>query len=425
LTSDASFERDPIWTGPDTIVFRSIRGGQMDLWQMSLSTRRMMQLTSSQMAEQASGVSTDGTLIAFEQTSNTPSLWRLDPATAATRQLTGDALGDLWPSVTAGGDRIAFQRAKPTPSEGFPFFDSRVLVGSMAAGAMDPQVVDDGFAARLSADGTWLAYYQRSQVASELRVLVRNLTTAQGRTLSERGVLPTVSAVTPPIDWIEQNVTWSRTGARLYYIVHGGEGREIHEVDLGVRGEPSVLVRAPAGTWIRDLRMSPAGDALAYLTTRAGELDEIHVRSLSDGADVVVAREQPPSRSLYLPGWSSDNGLVVLRSRGQEAGAFRLEFTALGLNGTRRVIAAIDDGVIPTARIDHAGGRLFVSRITAGVQNLFAMSLADGTLRQVTANESPGVSFAGVQPLADGAIVFARDERKQDIWLVQRGPRRP
>jgi hypothetical protein len=30
-----------------------------------------------------------------------------------------------------------------------------------------------------------------------------------------------------------------------------------------------------------------------------------------------------------------------------------------------------------------------------------------------------------VQPLTDGAIVFARDERKQDIWLVQRRPRKP
>lgn len=209
----------------------------MDLWQMSLATRRMTQLTSSQMAEQASGVSTDGTLIAFEQTSNVPSLWRLDPATGATRQLTGDALGDLWPSVAAEGDRIGFQRAKPTPSEGFPFFDSRVLVGSMASGAGDPQIVDDGFAARLSADGAWLAYYQRSRVPSELRLLARNLTTAEGRTLSERGVPPTVSAVSPPIDWIEQNVTWSRAGARLYYIAYGEEAHEIHALDLGARGE--------------------------------------------------------------------------------------------------------------------------------------------------------------------------------------------
>lgn len=423
LTNDASFERGPIWTGTDTIVFRSNRGGQMDLWQLSLSTRRMTQLTSSQMAEQASGASTDGATIAFEQTSNVPSLWRLDPATGATRQLTGDALGDLWPSVGPEGGRIAFQRAKPTPTEGFPFFDSRVLVGSMTAGAMDPQVVDDGFAARLSADGTWLAYYQRSRVASELRLLVKNLTTAEGRTLSERSVPPTVSAVSAPIDWIEQNVTWSRTGARLYYVVYAEHGIEILEADLGARGEPSVLVSAPAGT-VRDLRLSPSGHALAYLT-RAGDVDEIHVRSFGDGVDAVVAREEAPNRSIYLPGWSTDKALVVLRSRGQAAGSYRLEFTELGLQGTRRVFGAIDDGVIPMARIDRAGGRLFVSRSTAGVQNLFAMSLADGTLRQVTANGSPGVSFAGVQPLTDGSIVFARDERKQDIWLVQRNPRKP
>jgi Tol biopolymer transport system component len=299
-----------------------------------------------------------------------------------------------------------------------------VLVGSTAAGALDPQIVDDGFAARLSADGTWLAYYQRSQVASELRVLVRNLTTAEGRTLTERGALPGVSAVTPPIDWIEQNVAWSRTGARLYYIVHGEAGHELQTVDLSVRGDASALVRAPAGTRIHDVRMSPSGHALAYLT-RAGNVAEIHVRSLAEGVDIVVAREEAPNRSIYLPGWSTDNALVVLRTRGRATSGLHMEFTEYGLQGTRRVIGAIDDGVIPAARVDHGGGRLFVTRSTAGVQNLFAMSLRDGTLRRVTANESPGVSFAGVQPLKDGSIVFARDERKQDIWLVQRGPRRP
>jgi hypothetical protein len=149
------------------------------------------------------------------------------------------------------------------------------------------------------------------------------------------------------------------------------------------------------------------------------------VRSLAAGGDVLVAREEIPNRSLYLPGWSTDQALVAVRTRGRQTSGLHLEFTEYTLQGTRRVIGAIDDGVIPTARVDHAAGRLFVSRSIDGVQNLFAMSLSNGELRQVTANESPGISFAGVQPLTDGSIVFARDERKQDIWLVQRGPRQP
>ena len=81
--------------------------------------------------------------------------------------------------------------------------------------------------------------------------------------------------------------------------------------------------------------------------------------------------------------------------------------------------------MLPTAKVDHRRGRLFLSRSIDGVQNLFAMSVADGSMRQITANESPGISFSGVQPMGDDALVFARDERKRDIWLVQRGPRQP
>jgi hypothetical protein len=68
---------------------------------------------------------------------------------------------------------------------------------------------------------------------------------------------------------------------------------------------------------------------------------------------------------------------------------------------------------------------LFVTRATDGIHNIHAMSLRDGGMRQVTSNQSPGVSFSGIQPLRADAIVFARDERKRDIWLVTTGPRRP
>jgi hypothetical protein len=46
------------------------------------------------------------------------------------------------------------------------------------------------------------------------------------------------------------------------------------------------------------------------------------------------------------------------------------------------------------------------------------MSLHDGSMRAVTSNQSPGVSFSGILPLRADAVIFARDERKRDIWLA-------
>lgn len=424
LTNDASVEREPLWTTADTVVVRSNRGGQLDLWQLSIGTRRMTQLTSSQMAEQATGASKDGAVIAFDQISSEPSLWRLDLATGASRQLTGDALGDYWPSVDASGDKMAFQRAQPTPSEGFQIFDARVLVGSAGAQSTRPQIVDDGFAARLSADGTWVAYFQRTSVPSELRLRVKNLATAEGRTLSERCVLPAVVVISAPTDWTQQTLTWSRTGARVYFVALGAKGHEIRAADLGRRDDPASLVAAPEGATISDLRLSPSGNALAYLVRSKAREDEVYVRDLASNASALVAVEKGPPRTLALPGWSSETSVLLIRSA-NTAGRYHLEIGELALDGRRRALRTVEDGVIPTAMVDQPRGRLFLSRSIDGAQNLFSMSLADGSMRQVTANEAPGISFAGVQPLGAGSIVFARDERKRDVWLVQRGPRRP
>ena len=277
----------------------------------------MTQLTSSQMVEQATGASKDGAVVAFEQTSSVPSLWRLDLGTGASRQLSADALGDFWPSIAGNGERIAFQRALPTPSEGFQFFDARVLVGSSSAGPMTTQVVDEGFAARLSAEGNWLAYFQRTETPSELRLRVKNLATAEGRTLSDRCVLPSVSAISPPIDWIEQTLVWSRSGARVYFVTRGADGHEIRAADLDVRDEPALLTAAPAGARIRDIRLSPSGHALAYLLRSRDEVakedvDEVHVWELGGGRPVLLAREKAPASTLFLPGWASDTAVVLI-----------------------------------------------------------------------------------------------------------------
>jgi hypothetical protein len=99
-------------------------------------------------------------------------------------------------------------------------------------------------------------------------------------------------------------------------------------------------------------------------------------------------------------------------------GLYELELIELALDGTRRRLATVPDSVIPAVRIDAARGRLFVTRSVEGIHNIHAMSLHDGSMRAVTSNQSPGVSFSGILPLRADAVVFARDERKRDIWLA-------
>ena len=80
----------------------------------------------------------------------------------------------------------------------------------------------------------------------------------------------------------------------------------------------------------------------------------------------------------------------------------------------------VADSFASTVRLDQARARLYVTRGVGGVHNIHLLTLADGKMRQLTSNEAPGVSFSGIHPIGDDAIVFARDERRHDIWLVKR-----
>jgi hypothetical protein len=71
--------------------------------------------------------------------------------------------------------------------------DARILVAQTGATPLETRAVADGFGARLSPDGRWVAYYQRLPEPDRLRLLIKNLATGEGRILSDRCVLPTLT----------------------------------------------------------------------------------------------------------------------------------------------------------------------------------------------------------------------------------------
>jgi serine/threonine protein kinase/Tol biopolymer transport system component len=429
LTKDEYTDGSPLWIDDRTIVFESNRGGQLDLWELSTETNRATQLTSSQMREAATGASADGGVVSFEQTTNQVNLWRLDLAGSTLTQLTADSLSDFWPSASATGRVMAFQRTKPTPIEGFQFLDSSILVAPLQRRSLEPQAVqEDGFAARLSADGGWVAFYQRIPDRRHLRLVARNLATGGRRELSDYCVLPSMTATSLPVDFVEQNVTWSVSGSTLYFIVAGQNGHEIQAVDLASSRPPATVVSAGPGAEMWDVRLSPDGSKLAFAVRFRREAgaplqNEIRVHDLAPNRTTALLSVQQGQMPVKVPGWSRNDAIIVHRTVPRPEQLFELELMELTLDGGRRVVRTISDSVIPAVRIDSGRGRLFVTRNIEGIHNLFTVSLRDGVQRQVTANHAPGVSFSGIQPLQDDSIVFAREEWKRDIWLLTTGAR--
>jgi hypothetical protein len=132
-----------------------------------------------------------------------------------------------------------------------------------------------------------------------------------------------------------------------------------------------------------------------------------------------VPRE--PSVSHYLAGWTSATSVLLQRAL-RRGSSYQLQWREASVGGNLREVASVADSPVPAVHVDTHRGRLLLTRDENGVHNIYAVSLRDGSPTKITNNETPGVSFSGIQSLRANAIVFAREERKRDIWLVQRKP---
>ena len=50
---------------------------------------------------------------------------------------------------------------------------------------------------------------------------------------------------------------------------------------------------------------------------------------------------------------------------------------------------------------------------------MFALTLSDGVLRRIGGNALEGVTFSGMQSWGDQTLLYARQELRKDIWIIE------
>ena len=418
VTQDAFIERSPLWSGRgDRIIVQSNRGGQLDLWEIDPGSGAGSQLTSGEMDTAAESTSADGSIISFSRLSQDAKLWLWTAATAGERQLTQDALSDYSPVVSADGRTIAFQRSQPAPSRGYTILDAKLMVAGLdpAGRLTNVRTLGDAYAASLSHDGAWIAFLEASDRPAHGALRVRNLTTGATQIASPSVPLPPLSR--RPVDWLGPVSAWAADG-ELWFIDHTGLP-SINRYRPGQDGPSAAVVRADAdAVFFRDLCVSPDGRFVAYLSGTGGLVDFNTIDTRTSHARVVTQLDGFTT-SLLLRGWMDGAWIFVRRTKLNDDFTADLEVLAVDhATGAARRIAGVTSGFIATARLDAARRALLVTRVEQGAHNLFDVSLATGAIRPITRNVLPGVTYSGYHA-APGGMIGVREERRQDIWLIQ------
>jgi Tol biopolymer transport system component len=418
VTNDAPFERYPVWNGRgDAVIYQSNRGGQLDLWELPIGGERAWQLTSDRAVEQPESASGDGGLITFRLSTETSHLWLHDPQARRLVPLTNDALSDLAPSVSRDGRTVVFQRMQASALAGNLILDSRLMKGTLSGQTLqlESEFVADGFAPKISPDGTLLAYLQGSPPVLQ----IKDLRTSQVLTVSKEAAPPAFSPF--PNSWLGQTVAWSASTGDLLF-VDRATGYRIRQYGPGRGVDETPIAQADRGWRIRDLFPSGDGRTVAYLKS-SSDAHELHVVDLASRVDRLLRRIEGTA-AVSAHGWTTGDRSVLLvrevtppQTDADSDPPSGVEILEVDLSSGTRRLAAVDNALHSTARVDPKRLVAYVTRSVDQVHNLYTLALGTGALDPVTDNRFPSVSYTGLQPLASGAAVYFSSERRRDIYV--------
>ncbi len=419
LTTDPYFDRAPLWNGRgDRIIFQSNRGGQIDLWEIDPRSKAVTQLTSGEAEKSAESTSRDGSVISFQWLSHAANLWSWSAGDRAGQQLTQDALSDYSPVVAANERVIAFQRSQPTSSRGYTILDAKLFVAPFDGRVLteDARPISDGFAASLSGDGAWLAYLQSSDRPARNTLLVRHLASGATATISSAASGSVYS--NSPVDWASRMMAWSASGADLFF-VDQPDVAAIRRYRAGKDKADAPLARSASPTeFFRDLYVSPDDRRLAYLSVSRDAVI-VQVMNTDTGVSQPLVRLPGSLTGVYGRGWLGD-AFVLVRVLALHANmSADIEVLVVDRSGAIRRAGTITTAFIATTRLHAARRVLYLTRTENGVHNLYEFDFATGSVKPLTRNVLPGVTFSGFQPVGSGAVIGVREERRQDIWLIQ------
>jgi hypothetical protein len=263
---------------------------------------------------------------------------------------------------------------------------------------------------------------QMGDKPTRMKLSVRDMRGGGTILLTSYAALPSLAAA--PVEWSARTTAWSKAGHDLYFVDLGGESEAyaIRRYRGGEKAaEPPIATGSSPDSYIRDLWVSPLTGRLAYLSSGKGIGTAVHELDPETRADRVLVKfdSKEPILGLALRGWL-DRSLILVRTvaaypdRTADA-----EIVLVDSSGTLKTAGRVTRVFASTIRLHPSKRLLYMTRAESGTHNVFTFSLETGALTAVTQNGLPGVTFSGFQPIGAQGVLGVREERREDIWLIE------
>ena len=212
----------------------------------------------------------------------------------------------------------------------------------------------------------------------------------------------------------DHSLSWSSDGLRLYFTqADKKDSYNLYQDIYVLNIDTQSVDRVTHDLRTRDIDVSPDGSRIVFVKTEAG-IQNVAVLTLKDGKDYMLTNHDGPV--LSSPRWSPDNRSIVYSMR-DIRGLTSLELFHIEENNRETVLKSNADNLFPTWSTD--GSYIIYSSDNTGVYNLFAYSLSDEKVYQIS-----HLSGGAFHPeIADRKIYFSNySSRGFDIGEIPYEP---
>ena len=315
LLEDEFPNSQPTWaTNPDIVIFSSSRNGAQQIWQMSISSGKLEQLTFGE-SDKSGPVVNRESVLSFHNSTHTTDLFLLNMNEIEATQMTFYNGNNYHPRISPDGEKLVYQSAR-TGNYEIWMVD---LTSKEEIKLTDHKGLDS--TPDWSPDGKEIVFL--SQQNGEFMLMKLNLENRKTERLTKQAIrLPNFI-----YDDYAMNIRWSPDGKSIGYLANGDKGRSLWIVDKGGENQRVAIESIHSFDWYQ------GSDMVVYnkIAKSRSEKSELRIRNLVTGSDTLLYNERLTEifvkadgtgvGFIHGPGhWNMDVYLLPLKPPSQETG---------------------------------------------------------------------------------------------------------
>jgi TolB protein len=271
LLEDEHFNVQPTWaTDPDIVIFSAARNSIPQIWQISISSGTLEQLTSGETYKLGSVVNKQG-ILSYNHFAHTTDLFSVNMDGLETTQLTFYNGDNFHPRISPDGKNLVYQSLRTGNFEIW-MFDLNSNEEINLTNHPDRDIKPDW-----SPDGKEVVFL--SQRDGEHMLMKLSLENRKPQRLTKQAIrLPNFY-----LDYA-MNVRWSPDGKSIGYLAHGDKGRSLWIVDQNGENQRVAIENIHSFDWYQ------GSDMVVYnkIAKSRSEKSELRIRNLKTGKDVLL-----------------------------------------------------------------------------------------------------------------------------------------